>query len=385
MGAYLGGWKEATLSMTSSGYQEGDSWVAWVEFFIKQTGGNCILITDNHSTRMHPVGLELLIKANVTLLTLHPHTTHVSQPLDRAFFRSLKHEFRSRVNLMRSSSTPITKSNIAQPLKGAWEAATKISYDPVTGAKCANVISGFEVTGIWPFNPSKLLDNKKVTGLADKISAAKAEAAAAAAAAAGGDAEDEEEVVDDVVLEDDPPMSAEAQAATVSALLTIAPDTLKRLAEHNRKHRTAQKSEIMTDETFVQMLLVKSEKQAAEAAKKDANKAAREMKRKAKEIEAPPTPDAGDAEWQDLLAKSRARVADMTRKELAELDPVTAPGLKVKLRIGNVVHGAYNVDLREAHRALAFEQVEGSKGPGAGAGAGAGSSAYAMEEDEEEY
>ncbi len=51
MEKYLQYWPEAHLVMTESGFQTAASFYEWAKIFVQQTGGNCALILDNHSSR----------------------------------------------------------------------------------------------------------------------------------------------------------------------------------------------------------------------------------------------------------------------------------------------------------------------------------------------
>jgi hypothetical protein len=78
---YFEGWPEARIVMTPSGYQEMSSYVPWAESFIKDSGGNCILIVDGHSTRFCIEALLLFAEARVTVITLPPpHDAHHAAP-----------------------------------------------------------------------------------------------------------------------------------------------------------------------------------------------------------------------------------------------------------------------------------------------------------------
>lgn len=81
------GWEDAVMRFGDSAYMDDDAWVAWTKMFVKETGGNCVLVLDQHKTRYNMQGLAILADAKVALLTLPAHTTHALQPLDVAPWR----------------------------------------------------------------------------------------------------------------------------------------------------------------------------------------------------------------------------------------------------------------------------------------------------------
>lgn len=49
-----------------------------------------LIIYDGHSTHVDARIVELAVRNNVTILKLHPHTSHLLQPLDISLFKSFK-------------------------------------------------------------------------------------------------------------------------------------------------------------------------------------------------------------------------------------------------------------------------------------------------------
>lgn len=85
------GWPDAVMRFGESAYMDDEAaWVAWTQLFVEKTGGNCVLIVDQHKTRYNMLGLSILAHAGVGLLTLPAHTTQALQPLDVSVFRPMK-------------------------------------------------------------------------------------------------------------------------------------------------------------------------------------------------------------------------------------------------------------------------------------------------------
>jgi len=84
------GFPEAGCIATDSGFINNDVYVEWVKMFIEETGGNCILIADQHISRFDLRAILLLVKANVKMILMPPHCTHELQPADVSFFGAFK-------------------------------------------------------------------------------------------------------------------------------------------------------------------------------------------------------------------------------------------------------------------------------------------------------
>ncbi len=342
-------WPDARLVMTESGYQDNASWLAWAKFFVEDTGGNCILIADNHSTRRNLAAIEVFVQANVTLVTMPPHTTHVTQPLDKSYFRAFKSYFRAEVAAARNRGETLSKYNFAKYAKPAWEKAELITTDPVTKEPTSNIISGFAATGICPFDPSRVI-TPKVTALADTLAAAagaapKPDAAeesdeeqdgAAAAAGAGAGAGAAAEPA---------PLTREERMERVRQSLTISDELMARLHTRAGPSRAVQAA-VYTSETFIKAALEKAEAADAEASRKAERKADLEAKRAAKVAKeaAGPRP----AIW---FKKALAKVRDAAQDEdgVDELQEAAGAGAGAppKLRLVTRYVGEGGGEVRE--------------------------------------
>jgi hypothetical protein len=268
------GYPEAIQKMTDSGFITNEVWYDWVQLFIKETGGNCTLVADWHTTRAYLPALELLRDANVKLVVLQPHTTHLCQPCDVTVFRSFKGHLRTEVSRRRGLAKYIDIEHISGLCKLAWNKAMEITKDE-HGNNTSPAIRGFEKTGIYPFNPAKI--TKDMTHIADDL-LARADAARALEEAqearedglpAPGsmakrgreDGEDDEGEGDD----EEQLQGAEAEAAVDAVLAHPVPITV-RLAKLNKgKHR---KARLLTgDEAAEEFAAIAEAKAAAEEAK----------------------------------------------------------------------------------------------------------------------
>ena len=103
-----------------------------------------LLLLDGHSSHYSPATIQLAAENQIILFTLPPHTTHVSQPLDRCCFSPLKAAWRQVCHEFYTANPGrcVTKYDFSSLLHKAWNAAMT----------SPNIVSGFNATGVCPFN-----------------------------------------------------------------------------------------------------------------------------------------------------------------------------------------------------------------------------------------
>jgi len=135
----------------------------WFDHFInyvqpKSRSQPTLLLADGHCSHIN--NLSLIEKArdnNVILLIFPSHCTHKLQPLDVAVYKSLKWHYDKEVSLWLRNhpGRAVTERDIAELFSMAYGRA----------ATSANSASGFEKTGIHPFNPRVFGDEDFVASL----------------------------------------------------------------------------------------------------------------------------------------------------------------------------------------------------------------------------
>ena len=85
-------------------------------------------------------------------MVLPAHSSHLTQPLDVGVFSPLK-------TLMASAIEPLVSTELHRILKAEWLAAFVKAHDDAFSVQ--NIQAGFRGTGIFPYNPSKVLDRVK--------------------------------------------------------------------------------------------------------------------------------------------------------------------------------------------------------------------------------
>lgn len=154
-----GGPKGCRYNCSKSGWFDLRIFEDWFENlflrFVRQKPGKKLLIGDNLSSHFSSKVLRLCREHEIRFVCLPPHSTHLTQPLDVAFFRPLKLIWRKvlrkwKVTKRGQKSTVLQKQDFPRLLKQLIDELL------VQGSK--NLRSGFAKCGITPFSLEKLLE-----------------------------------------------------------------------------------------------------------------------------------------------------------------------------------------------------------------------------------
>ena len=107
-----------------------------------------LLLLDGHSSHYQPGFVRAAAKEKIIVFCLPPHTSHLTQPLDKGCFGPLKIFWREEC-LQFMTSHPdqvVTRFNFSRLFSKAWTKAMTMS----------NILAGFRVTGVYPFDRSVL-------------------------------------------------------------------------------------------------------------------------------------------------------------------------------------------------------------------------------------
>lgn len=141
------------VAMTDSGYINEDVFLKWLQHFqAHRPPGKCLLILDGHASHCCLKCLDFCRENEIEMLCLPPHTTHALQPLDRTVFKPVKTFYHQEAThfIHNNPSTSLKKFHFGKLFSAAWK----------KGATCHSAVKGFECTGIFPFNPSSISDEK---------------------------------------------------------------------------------------------------------------------------------------------------------------------------------------------------------------------------------
>ena len=112
-----------------------------------------LLLVDGHSSHESLAAIEMAKANNITIFCLPPHFTHLLQPLDVSYFRSLKSNWSREAETLgrdpRNEGKYVTKATFCRTLNKAWEK---------TIAKRETVTNGFRRCGLFPFRQVSLAD-----------------------------------------------------------------------------------------------------------------------------------------------------------------------------------------------------------------------------------
>ncbi|XP_065662485.1 uncharacterized protein LOC136085070 [Hydra vulgaris] len=116
----------------------------FVKFARPTADHKVLLIIDNHESHLSLQSLEYAKENHVCMMTLPPHTSHKTQPLDRSVFGPIKTYFNAAANswMLNNPGQAITIYKMASLIRQAWEKSSTPT----------NIMSGFRMTGIWPYD-----------------------------------------------------------------------------------------------------------------------------------------------------------------------------------------------------------------------------------------
>lgn len=149
--------KGARYNRSQSGWFDCTIFEDWVTsmiipFFENKPGKKC-LIGDNLSSHLSIDLIRKCYEKDIHFIFLPANSTHITQPLDVAFFRPMKIAWRNII-LQWKKTDGRNQSSIP---KGCFPKLLSKLMENLKENGSANVISGFRKTGINPFDPSAVL------------------------------------------------------------------------------------------------------------------------------------------------------------------------------------------------------------------------------------
>jgi hypothetical protein len=151
----------AKVTYSDNGWTDASIAVQWLQGFIEQTAPPCnadgvmpyrLLIIDGHSSHTSLQFIQLAELHRVIVLCFPAHSTHLLQPLDVVCFAPLKKRYSQLLTAERAR--PVNRDDFIH----LYAEAQKV-FTP------ALVQKSFESTGIWPYNPSKVLTLPQVRAI----------------------------------------------------------------------------------------------------------------------------------------------------------------------------------------------------------------------------
>ena len=155
----LEGFEEAYFTKSDNGWINEGIFLSFLrDIFIphvekEQIKKPVILYVDGHTSHKSLEVSEMCSQNGIILYCLKAHASHLIQPLDQAVFSPMKAAWQEAVRKHINKTTEaVTLRTFARVLKDAWVSTTK----PATA------ISGFISSGLFPYNPLKVLESDKL-------------------------------------------------------------------------------------------------------------------------------------------------------------------------------------------------------------------------------
>ncbi|KAI8432605.1 hypothetical protein MSG28_013591, partial [Choristoneura fumiferana] len=129
----------------------------------KRLPGRKVLIGDNLSSHLDEEVLRQCSENEIDFVCLVPNSTHLTQPLDVAFFRPMKTAWRQILTNWKIQNpwlSTVPKDTFLYLLTKALKRMDEAKPKPnsITSGIKRNMMSAFYATGIHPFNKNKVLD-----------------------------------------------------------------------------------------------------------------------------------------------------------------------------------------------------------------------------------
>jgi len=159
---YAKGWPECNIGMSESGYMTKEAFYSWGIKWEEKTrpppGADGkwrprLLMFDGHFSHKVVDLMKYLREHNVRVLTVHPHTTHLTCVLDNGPFKRFNEAFRHEAGM---SGKAITKDNIMELCKVAWDACVSFKVEESTKRRYNSITSGFLRTGLYPYDRERM-------------------------------------------------------------------------------------------------------------------------------------------------------------------------------------------------------------------------------------
>ena len=133
---------------TKSGWMTEESFLVFLAHFrrhAKPAADNpVLLVLDNHASHLSVQALDFAKQCHVTILTFPPHCSHKLQPLDRTVYGPFKRYYNNAADswMLNHAGVNMVIYDLAQLVGSAFKSAMTPG----------NIVAGFRVSGIYPFN-----------------------------------------------------------------------------------------------------------------------------------------------------------------------------------------------------------------------------------------
>lgn len=145
--------------LSSNGWMDGELFHQWFTYqFLAHAPPSrpLLLLMNGYSSHFVPDAIRMVAEESVILFCLPPHTTHLTQPLDKRIFALLKSYWKEACHnyTSKNGGKMTTRFTFSQVFSHVWFQAMTM----------ANIISGFRMTGIYPLNCLALHPKEQCSG-----------------------------------------------------------------------------------------------------------------------------------------------------------------------------------------------------------------------------
>jgi len=123
--------------------------------------GKALILCDNHTTRFDTESLEILAAANIMMVTLPPHTTHILQPIDLVLAHSFKSAYRSKIDLVEKCISGDLDLSARERKLQIYLVAILDAMQ--VSASYTNIIGSWRRSCLWPLDEEALYGSSKLT------------------------------------------------------------------------------------------------------------------------------------------------------------------------------------------------------------------------------
>ena len=130
---------DTIYGLTYNGWSNAEIFDIWFnnQFLHLAPAVRPILSMDSHSSHFNPSTVHKAAKEKIILFCLPPHTTHLAQPLGKSVLKKCQ-DYMTRI-----PGRVISRFQFSTLFSASWYRAMTVK----------NIVAGFKVTGIYPFNP----------------------------------------------------------------------------------------------------------------------------------------------------------------------------------------------------------------------------------------
>lgn len=141
--------------VTDSGWIDKNVFLKWLQHFsehVRPSKENKVcLVLDNHCSHTSLEAIDFCRENGIILMSIPPHTSHRTQPLDRTVYGPLKTFYNQEIDkwMVSHPGQRVTDYDLCTLFGAAYTRTASVE----------KAVKGFESCGIWPFNPDVFSEN----------------------------------------------------------------------------------------------------------------------------------------------------------------------------------------------------------------------------------